>query len=65
MENKNYAITITTTSLSSDEIESTSLQISSTNRDQAIQKLFDLYFRYTLDIESLLQDNNTIVITLK
>jgi hypothetical protein len=61
----NYAIAITTTSLSSEEIESTLLQVSATSRIDAITKLFDLYLRHSFDIEELLQDNNTIVITLK
>ena len=66
MTNKNYTITITTTSLES-KIDTTAIQVSAKNREQAITKLFDNHLRYqdSVDIEEVLQNNNTITINLK
>jgi hypothetical protein len=66
MTNKDYVITITTTSKSA-KVNSTSIQLSAKDRKRAIMKLFDNHLRYSdaVDIEQLLEDNNTIVFTFK
>ena len=67
MKTKYYAFTLKTASLASNKIESSIIQMSATDREKAIMKLFDTHLRYSfsVDIEELLKNNSTIFITLK